>query len=81
MFSLEEQSELIAMGKQRLIESGVNEVNAFRAGSFGFNVETLSALHKNNIFIDSRYSACCMGLESNLMSGNIDGITEFTKCQ
>ena len=74
MFTLEEQLKLIAMGKQWLIESGVSEVNAFRAGSFGFNVDTLSALRENNIFIDSSYNASCFGLESNLKPGNI--ITE-----
>ncbi len=74
MFTLEEQKKLIAVGKQWLMDSGVNEVKAFRAGSFGFNVDTLSALRGNDIFVDSSYNACVMGLESNFMPGEI--ITE-----
>ncbi|GJL74057.1 polysaccharide deacetylase [Nitrosomonas sp.] len=68
-FTQEEQTKLIALGKQWLLESGVERVQAFRAGSFGFNVDTLSALSANNIFVDSSYNACLLGPDSNLMPG------------
>ncbi len=74
MFTLEEQKKIIKLGKQWLIDSGVDDVKAFRAGSFGFNIDTLSALQENDIFVDSSYNACLMGLESNLMPGEM--ITE-----
>ena len=70
-FTQEEQTRLIALGKQWLIESGVEQVQAFRAGSFGFNVDTLGALSANNIFVDSSYNASFMGPESNFMPGVI----------
>ena len=42
-------------------------VNAFRAGSFGFNRNTLSALAENNILFDSSYNACMFGLDSEVL--------------
>lgn len=70
-FNLDEQTRLIALGKQWLMESGVEKIRAFRAGSFGFNVETLSALSANDIAIDSSYNASFMGTESNFMPGTV----------
>ena len=57
-FSLEEQIELIALGKQLLLEAGCNNIHAFRAGTFGANNHTLDAIEKNNILIDSSYNYC-----------------------
>ena len=68
-FSLQEQTRLIAIGKQLLAQAGVDAVTAFRAGSFGFNLDTLTALADNGIFLDSSYNATMMGLDSGLLPG------------
>ncbi|MGB4497732.1 MAG: hypothetical protein WBI40_03460 [Methylococcaceae bacterium] len=67
-FSLEEQTILIAKGKELLSKAGV-DVSAFRAGSFAFNQDTLSALATNKIFFDSSYNAMLFGLDSGVMPG------------
>lgn len=65
-FNLEEQIQLIAAGKRRLLEAGVSNVNAFRAGSFAFNQATLQALEANDIAIDSSYNATQFGATSGV---------------
>lgn len=70
-FSLVDQIVLINKGKELLSQAGVSDVNAFRAGSFGFNSDTLIALRENNIFIDSSYNATKMGLDSGLAPGKV----------
>ena len=70
-FSEEEQKKLIEIGKSLLSKCGVSKINAFRAGSFGFNIHTLAALYQNNILVDSSYNASLMGLDSGLMPGQI----------
>ncbi len=52
-FNLDEQTLLIKKGKALLESAGAPPVNAFRAGSFGFNLDTLRALHANRIPFDS----------------------------
>lgn len=76
-FSQEEQIKLIRLGKQWLIDAGVDQVKAFRAGSFGFNVDTLHALNANNIFVDSSYNASMQNAESKFMPGEI--VTEVVQ--
>jgi hypothetical protein len=83
-FSQNEQKTLISIGKDLLIQAGVPQIDAFRAGSFGFDINTLSALQQTGIYIDSSYNATRMGLDSGLMPGQIvtaplthDGISEF----
>lgn len=73
-FTQEEQTKLIGLGKHWLNGAGVDEIKAFRAGSFGFNVDTFSALSANQIFVDSSYNASLRGVESNFMPG--ETITE-----
>lgn len=68
-FSLDEQTRLIAIGKDLLARAGVDTVSAFRAGSFGFNLDTLGALANNGVFLDSSYDATMRGLDSGLMPG------------
>lgn len=68
-FSLAEQTALIAAGVKLLRSAGVAEINAFRAGSFAFNIETLSALSANDIPFDSSYDASMFGLDSGVMPG------------
>ncbi len=83
-FSLEDQTTLIAEGIKLIADAGGGNVNAFRAGSFGFNLNTLVALATNNITFDSSYNASYFGLGSGLASGKIllepffsNGVTEF----
>ncbi|MFV2055000.1 MAG: polysaccharide deacetylase [Thiohalomonadales bacterium] len=70
-FTLEQQEQIIAIGSQWLKQAGGTNINAFRAGGFGFNSDTLIALKKNNINFDSSYNATHMGLDSGLMNGTI----------
>ena len=70
-FTESEQELLISTGKDLLAQAGVETVNAFRAGSFGFNKDTLSALSRAGIYIDSSYNATQMGLDSGLMPGQM----------
>ena len=66
MFSLQEQVRLIALGTDLLMAAGAREINAFRAGSFGFNTDTLRALAKNQIRFDSSYNATLFGSQSGI---------------
>ena len=68
-FSMAEQTSLISMGRQMLACCGAADVNAFRAGSFGFNRDTLDALAANSIPYDSSYNATLFGLDSGVKSG------------
>lgn len=54
--TLEQQSALIRSGLRRLAGAGVPRVQAFRAGSYGANLDTLRALARNGIAIDSSYN-------------------------
>lgn len=55
-YSLEEQKVLIHRGLELLKGAGCDNVNAFRAGSFGANLDTLKALKHNQIKFDSSYN-------------------------
>ncbi|PID78154.1 MAG: hypothetical protein CSB21_01635 [Deltaproteobacteria bacterium] len=56
-YDVDTQSEIIKEGKALLIEYGVKNPIAFRAGNYGFNIDTLKALSKNNLLYDSSYNA------------------------
>ncbi len=68
-FSLEEQTLLIEEGARLLKQAGSGDFNAFRAGSFGFNTDTLRAISANGIPFDSSYNARRFGPESGVMPG------------
>lgn len=68
-FPLQEQTRLIAIGKRMLEQAGAASVSAFRAGSFGFNLDTLVALAANGVPFDSSYNATSFGLDSGVMPG------------
>ncbi len=55
-FSIEEQTHLIKIGKELIINAGLSQVSAFRAGSYAANSDTLKAIANNDIFIDSSYN-------------------------
>ena len=77
-FSRDEQAALVAAGKRLLADAGANNISAFRAGSFGFNRDTLHALVQNQITIDSSYNASMMGLDSGVLPGIV--ITDLAAC-
>ncbi|MDQ3185431.1 MAG: polysaccharide deacetylase, partial [Pseudomonadota bacterium] len=68
-FSLPEQSILIDAGTKLIEAAGGPSVNAFRAGNFGFNRDTLRALATNRIAFDSSYNATMFGLDSGVSPG------------
>lgn len=83
-FSRVEQAELIRLGRAMLREAGAPDINAFRAGNFGFNRDTLLALADNAMAFDSSYNASIMGLDSGVMPGTTltepmlcDGVHEY----
>jgi hypothetical protein len=84
MFSLEEQQVIVAKGLELLRRAGEGSVNAFRAGSFGFNSDTLRALAANQVAFDSSYNATMFGPDSGVMPGTTivepfecDGVHEY----
>jgi len=70
-FSRPEQRCLLDEGRTRLAGAGAAEVNAFRAGSFGFNAETLDALRDIGMPFDSSYNAVLMGPTSGVAPGRL----------
>lgn len=54
-FTLQEQTRLIAHGKQLLEQAGATNLSAFRAGNFSFNLDTLAAVAANGLLYDSSY--------------------------
>lgn len=65
-FSLQDQTILIQAGAKLIELAGGQNVNAFRAGSFGFNRDTLRALARNHIAFDSSYNASMLGRDSGV---------------
>ena len=65
-FSLQEQTILIQAGAKLIELAGGQRINAFRAGGFGFNRDTLRALARNHITFDSSYNASIFGLDSGV---------------
>ena len=54
-FSLEQQTELIALGCDYLVRAGAARPVAFRAGNFGANDDTLRALTANGLRYESSF--------------------------
>jgi hypothetical protein len=57
-FSADEQTRLIALARENLLKAGAKNINAFRAGDFAANAQTLEALAANQIAYDTSYNAC-----------------------
>lgn len=55
-FTLDEQFEIIKEAKSLLASASGKNIQAFRAGSFCANADTLQALRMNDILIDSSYN-------------------------
>jgi hypothetical protein len=86
-FSQVEQSALITIGKALLEEAlRGDKINCFRAGSYGFNRDTLIALAQNGIVYDSSYNATRFGMDSGVAPGTLvldtladAGVIEYPK--
>lgn len=78
-FTLEEQTILIDKGRALLHEAGAPTINAFRAGSFAFNRDTLRALATLGIPFDSSYNACLLGPDSGVAPGEV--LLEPIECE
>lgn len=65
-YSFEEQTQLIEAAAALLARAGARQINAFRAGSFAFNIDTLRALAHNGIKFDSSYNATMFGPSSGV---------------
>ena len=68
-FSRQDQSQLIAEGLALLRRCGIDRVDCFRAGSFGFDVNTLAALRENRVAFDASYNAAQHGPSSGVAPG------------
>jgi len=77
-FSRADQAILIQKGKAMLRQAGSGAINAFRAGSFGFNHDTLHALAANGLQFDSSYNATLLGPDSGVMPGTL--LTDPVHC-
>lgn len=66
-FSLADQTCMLAKGIELLNAAGATGINAFRAGNYGFNLDTLKALAALGIPFDSSYNAAMGGARSGLM--------------
>ena len=80
----EQQRVLIEEGIIRLERAGAPRPDCFRAGSFGFNTDTLEALGLAGVLMDSSYNATAFGPSSGVAQGALlfdthteQGITEF----
>lgn len=79
-FSAEEQATLIARGLENLRACGVTDICAFRAGNYGANRDTFSALSRNGLAYDSSQNVSrpdSLPLELIHQPRQFDGIYEF----
>jgi len=83
-YPLTEQSQIIEKGLNILKECGAHSVDSFRAGNYGGNIDTLSALENNDIKYDTTYnfpylqSDCDMKFDDILRDTKyIHGVYEF----
>lgn len=83
-FTLDEQTTLLARGLENLRAAGATGVDAYRAGNYGANLDTLRALARNGVVYDSSYNFCdpeshC-GIKTDglmLQPARLDGVVEF----
>lgn len=68
MFDCAEQELLIRLGLDLLEKAGGKGINAFRAGSFGMNIETWRALAKIGIPFDSSFNGLFASTREDLAS-------------
>lgn len=83
-FTLDEQEVLIETGLAHLRAAGASNVCAFRAGNYGADFNTLTALARNGIAYDTSYNAayletdCGLRVDSTLKQPQqLHGVWEF----
>lgn len=81
-FSLDDQSEIVRLALASLKEAGAQNVTAYRAGNFGANRETLTALVRNGVMYDSSHNPDYDGgvwklSEPWLQPVKVDGVWEL----
>lgn len=83
-FTISEQEHLLAWGKERLVEAGADGINAFRAGSYAANSDTLRALAATGLTFDSSYNLAGDAGVSDIGPGNkltqacqLEGVYEY----
>ena len=83
-YTLEEQTTLIACGKQMLEAAGSGPITAFRSGSFAANQDTFTALRRNQLLLDSSLNRCHAVSAPDVLKGRdqesvfaVDGVTTF----
>lgn len=83
-FCLEDQIRLIAQGIENLGACGVRNLSAFRAGNYGANLDTLTALSRNGIAYDTSYNLCYLDSYCGISTPDflvqpqrINGVYEF----
>lgn len=83
-FTADEQTVLIERGLRNLKDAGAKNVNAFRAGNYGGNFDTLIALQRNGIACDTTHNTCYLdsacGMRTSdwlLQPRTIHGVREF----
>jgi hypothetical protein len=77
-FTLDEQTMLIKAGIDMLERAGAKRPNAFRAGSFGFNADTVAAVAANGLPIDASYNVTAFGPKSGVRPGEL--LTDTADC-
>jgi hypothetical protein len=81
MFDLAQQTKLIQVGLDALRRAGANDVNAFRAGSFGMGAESFAAVRGAGIDFDSSFDPSAsfpINRTARYMQPvAVDGITEY----
>ena len=83
-FSADEQTILLKRGLSNLAAAGANNVNAFRAGNYGGNFDTLIALQRNGIACDTTHNTCYLDSDCGMRTSDwllqprtIHGVREF----
>jgi hypothetical protein len=83
-FTYQQQAKLIEIGLDLFKRTGVDGINAFRAGSYGFNRDTLKALRDNGILIDTSYNKVSQAGIANVLPEQlllqptlVDGVTIY----
>jgi hypothetical protein len=66
-FSAEDQTTLVARGKHNLKLAGARGVSGFRAGNYGANLDTLTALANNGLRFDTSYNLPYVGTQCGLV--------------
>jgi len=69
-FELDHQERILQHGLELLSKAGVTSISAFRAGSFAANLDTLSALSRVGITIDSSYNPAMTHLIDHISDGD-----------